>query len=76
VSISHPKIIFWVDQPEIITFLQLLLRDRLLSAIVMFVIGSRNEIDGMEGGSSDSDAVEPALNSLDEFVYKCVDVGK
>ena len=56
--------------------MQLLLRDRLLSAIVMFVIGSRNEIDGMEGGSSDSDAVEPALNSLDEFVYKCVDVGK
>ena len=74
VSMSQPKIIFWVDQKSS-PFSSFFYGNRLLSVAIEIIVGTKDKINSVESGSSDSDAVEPALRGLDKIVHEDVDIG-
>jgi len=64
-----------LSRPKVISFQQLFYRNWLLSVAVKVIVGPKDKINTVESGSSDLDAVEPALRGLDKIVYEDVDIG-
>ena len=59
--INEPTQNYLLSRPEIVTFLKLLDGDGLFAKDIIGIIGTEDRVNGMEGGMTCTQAVEPAI---------------